>query len=253
MHEPAAVPASGPGAGPPPPGDGPHPGYGPPPGYGPQPGYGPPPGYGPQPGYGPPAGHAPGGYPPAGYRPAQLSPAGQPLAGFGDRLAAYLIDMALVTVTILVVFIPVFFIFMATRMPDFVTATDPYAAEPDPSVVWEEFLLPLLLLEALLFLVVLAAYYVYHVELMWRTGQTLGKKVLKIRVVPLDPSQRLTRGAAAKRYAVAVIAGSLIPLLNIIDGLWQLWDKPFQQTLHDKAADTVVVKDLPGAPVQVPA
>jgi hypothetical protein len=28
----------------------------------------------------------------------------------------------------------------------------------------------------------------------------------------------------------------------LIDGFWQLWDKPFQQTLHDKAAQTVVVK-----------
>jgi hypothetical protein len=27
-----------------------------------------------------------------------------------------------------------------------------------------------------------------------------------------------------------------------VDGLWQLWDKPFQQCLHDKAAGTVVVK-----------
>ncbi len=229
VRQPAAWPASGPGAAPPPPG------------------------YGPYPGYGPSAGYAPAGYSPAGYRPAPLSPAGQPLAGFGDRLAAYLIDMAILTVTFSVIFIPVFFIFMATQMPDVMTATDPYAPEPDPSVVWEEFLLPLLLLEALLFLVVLAAYYVYHVELMWRTGQTLGKKVLKIRVVPLNPALRLTRGAAAKRYAVAVIAGSLIPLLSIVDGLWQLWDKPFQQTLHDKAADTVVVKDAPGAPTQVPA
>jgi len=27
-----------------------------------------------------------------------------------------------------------------------------------------------------------------------------------------------------------------------VDGLWQLWDKPFQQCLHDKAAGTVGVK-----------
>ena len=27
-----------------------------------------------------------------------------------------------------------------------------------------------------------------------------------------------------------------------VDGLWQLWDKPYLQTLHDKAAQTVVVK-----------
>ncbi len=35
-----------------------------------------------------------------------------------------------------------------------------------------------------------------------------------------------------------VIAGGLFLLL---DDLWPLWDKPWQQALHDKAAKTVVV------------
>ncbi|MEU3454082.1 hypothetical protein ABZ671_10820 [Micromonospora sp. NPDC006766] len=29
------------------------------------------------------------------------------------------------------------------------------------------------------------------------------------------------------------------------DGFWQLWDKPWQQCLHDKFAGTVVVKVAP--------
>ena len=33
-----------------------------------------------------------------------------------------------------------------------------------------------------------------------------------------------------------------MPFLSYVDGLWQLWDKPYQQTLHDKAAKTVVIK-----------
>jgi hypothetical protein len=32
------------------------------------------------------------------------------------------------------------------------------------------------------------------------------------------------------------------PLAGFGDGLWQLWDKPWQQCLHDKFAGTVVVK-----------
>ena len=79
--------------------------------------------------------------------------------------------------------------------------------------------------------------------MMFRTGQTIGKKVMKIRIVPIDPTATLTRGAAAKRYLVEFVAGSLVPFLSAtLDGFWQLWDKPYQQTLHDKAAKTVVIK-----------
>ena len=90
--------------------------------------------------------------------------------------------------------------------------------------------------------IMLGLSYVYCVEMMFRSGQTLGKKALRLRVVPLDPRATLTRGAAAKRYSVAILAGSFIPLLPLVDGLWQLWDKPYRQCLHDKAAGTVVVK-----------
>ncbi len=55
-------------------------------------------------------------------------------------------------------------------------------------------------------------------------------------------ARRLTRGMAAKRYLVENVAGMLVPFLVYLDGLWQLWDKPYQQTLHDKFARTVVVK-----------
>jgi uncharacterized RDD family membrane protein YckC len=47
---------------------------------------------------------------------------------------------------------------------------------------------------------------------------------------------------AAKRYLVENVGGTLVPFLFYLDGLWQLWDKPYQQTLHDKFAQTVVVK-----------
>jgi hypothetical protein len=50
---------------------------------------------------------------------------------------------------------------------------------------------------------------------------------------------------AAKRYLVQHVAGTFVPFFSYIDGFWQLWDKPYLQTLHDKAAQTVVVKVLP--------
>ena len=103
----------------------------------------------------------------------------------------------------------------------------------------------MLLLELGLVLFVLVVYYFYAVEYMHRTGQTLGKKLMKIRVVPIDPAKRLTRGMAARRYLVFCVVGTIVPFFGLLDSLWQLWDKPYLQTLHDKAAETVVVKVSP--------
>jgi hypothetical protein len=86
---------------------------------------------------------------------------------------------------------------------------------------------------------------VYQVELMYRSGQTVGKRVARIKVIPIEPGAPLTRKTAAMRWLVEHIVGGFVPLFQWIDGLWQLWDKPFQQCLHDKAAHTVVVKPAP--------
>ena len=194
-----------------------------------------PPGYGPPPGY--PAG--PGYLPPP---PPLLSPAGVPLADFAQRLLAYMIDVALLLVVSLVLFLPALLVFLNQ-----LDAPDPtsYAPEAGFGEVFNDFFLPVLLFELGFLVVSLLLYYLYVVEYMHRTGQTLGKKAMKIRVVPLDPNRTLTRGIAAKRYFIEYIAGMFVPAFSWIDGLWQLWDKPYQQTLHDKFAQTVVVKVSP--------
>lgn len=82
--------------------------------------------------------------------------------------------------------------------------------------------------------------------LLTQGGQTLGKKAMKIRVVSLAHGGRPTDAeiwARAGVYAgpqAVYCLGSLFSLLNV---LWHLWDKPYQQCLHDKAAKTVVVKE----------
>jgi len=88
----------------------------------------------------------------------------------------------------------------------------------------------------------IAATYLYRVEMMWRTGQTVGKRAMALRVVPLGSARPLTRGAAARRWLVDGVAVQFILLLGLLDGLWQLWDRPYRQCLHDKAAGTTVAK-----------
>ncbi|MBL7254527.1 RDD family protein [Actinoplanes sp. LDG1-01] len=151
-----------------------------------------------------------------------------------------MIDMALLSAVGFVLFIPGFLVvFTQIEFPG------PYDPQPDFDEVLTDYFVPVLLLEVGLFVAMVLLYYFYAVEYMHRTGQTLGKKAMKIRVVPLDPALRLTRGMAAKRYFVEYIGGMFVPLFSWVDGLWQLQDKPYQQTLHDKFARTVVVKVSP--------
>ncbi|WP_433530156.1 RDD family protein [Micromonospora sp. CA-263727] len=172
-----------------------------------------------------------------------LAPGGQPLASFGDRLLAYLIDTAIVSGVLLVLFLPAF-LFFWFRLFSAMAETNPDGTlvEPDPGVVFTELLLPILLLQAGLFVLMFGVYWLYHVEYLKRDGQTFGKKAMNLRVVPLDPTHSLDRRMAGKRYLVQFVGGSLVPGGSYVDGLWQLWDKPWQQCLHDKFAGTVVVK-----------
>lgn len=176
------------------------------------------------------------GYPPL---PAPLSPAGQPLATFLDRFLAHLIDSVVLMGVAMVLMVPAMIIFFTAIAPDmFVVNPDGTVPEPD----FMSFFLPLLLLEFALIVVMLILTYIYYVEMMFRSGQTLGKKVMKLRVVPLAPDAALDRASAAKRFLVQYVAATFVPGFSYLDGLWQLWDKPYQQCLHDKFARTVVVK-----------
>ncbi|MEU9510266.1 RDD family protein [Micromonospora sp. NPDC048170] len=204
-----------------------------------------PPGQVPPPGWPPPPPPGWVGPPPGWAGPARptLAPGGQPLASFGDRLLAALIDVGLSTLVAMVLFLPPFLILFWNMMTE-LTRTNPDGTlvETAPGSFMTDFMLPLLLLELGLMVVLLGFYWLYHVEYMKRTGQTYGKRVMKLRVVPLDPAATLDRRMAGRRYAVQYLAAGLLPGLSYLDGLWQLWDKPWQQCLHDKFAGTVVVK-----------
>ena len=71
-------------------------------------------------------------------------------------------------------------------------------------------------------------------------GQTVGKKVLGIRVRNAEEDRAIGYGASAGRYFITFVFGIFyIPAL--LDYLWPLWDKQ-HQTLHDKVANSIVVR-----------
>jgi uncharacterized RDD family membrane protein YckC len=199
----------------------------------------PPPGYPPTYGYAPPA--PPGRYPqpPPGYVFLPVSPGGQPLASFGERLGAYVLDTLLYMAVAILLMVPMFVLLIAVWVPS-MEAAESGAADGDA------FFLSfgvLLLFQGAFLVILLGLLYLYHVEYVLRTGgQSLGKKALKIRIIPLDPRARLDRPMLGKRYLAEFVGGFIIPGFSYLDGLWQLWDKPFRQCLHDKFGQTVVIK-----------
>ena len=78
------------------------------------------------------------------------------------------------------------------------------------------------------------AYYTYFEG--GQSGQTIGKRMLGIRVYDFRQGGAIGYGRALLRYVGRII--SSIPCL--LGYFWMLWDKE-KQTWHDKIATTVVV------------
>jgi uncharacterized RDD family membrane protein YckC len=74
-------------------------------------------------------------------------------------------------------------------------------------------------------------------------GQTLGKRVLSLRVIsengePMRPAQAVGRAAVNNvLYLLGCGVGTLMAYL------WAIWDEPLHQALHDRLTGTVVVDD----------
>ncbi|MDT0484852.1 MULTISPECIES: RDD family protein [Streptomyces] len=86
-------------------------------------------------------------------------------------------------------------------------------------------------------------YIAYDTIMISRSGQTLGKKWLGMRVANLDNGSTPSTQTTLIRSAVLWIpfAFCCACIWTAICGGWSYFDKPYKQGLHDKAAKTVVV------------
>ncbi len=166
--------------------------------------------------------------------PPPVAPNGQPLAGFGDRFLAFLIDTAIFMAVYMVVFVP-----LMIGWVSIVVSEAQSGREPDVGM----FIAIYVIFFGAAMVLSIGATYLYYVEFQLRRGgQTVGKKAMKLRVISVDPAAALDRMTLAKRWGIQHAAAAFVPFFVYVDGLWQLWDKPLQQCLHDKVAATVVVK-----------
>lgn len=72
-------------------------------------------------------------------------------------------------------------------------------------------------------------------------GQTVGKTAMKIKVQDATSGDPIGYGRALVRWFVAGILWAVLYLPGLLDVLFPLWDAR-RQTLHDKAANSVVVR-----------
>jgi uncharacterized RDD family membrane protein YckC len=182
-----------------------------PPGY-PPPGY-PPPGY-PPPGYPQPGGYQPGGY---GYAPAPQ------YAGIGARILAILIDGVIAGLGAL----PGIILMVLGGVTGAATA-DARGNITDGAAVG------MLVLGYVVLFIGLLAVGIYNIYLLGKTGATLGKRMMKIKVLDQTGQPLGFWKAFAREFVKNIIGNACFILL-----LWPLWDQE-KQGLYDKLFNTHV-------------
>ncbi|MEU6814797.1 RDD family protein [Streptomyces sp. NPDC046860] len=81
---------------------------------------------------------------------------------------------------------------------------------------------------------------VYEVLPTARWGRTLGKRLCGIQVRDIEAHEPPSFGAALRRWLVYSLPGVL--LVGVVGVLWGLFDRPWRQCWHDKAAHTFVAE-----------
>lgn len=163
--------------------------------------------------------------PNAGIKRASVG--GKTLAGWGVRAGAALLDLLVLAVPgailIFTMVVPRFEHIVVLEDGTLVGATDEDIA--------------MFATAGVIFFVINA---LYRMLLEGSRGQTLGKMAAGIRVVSADDGSAITYGKAFFRWFISWIV-NIIPFGGFADLLWPLWDER-NQTLHDKAARTLVVR-----------
>ncbi|MBO4208836.1 RDD family protein [Micromonospora echinofusca] len=109
-------------------------------------------------------------------------------------------------------------------------------------------------LQVAILLIATALWFAYEVPSTANRGQTLGKRILGIKVVTLGEDPAVGFGRSFRRWNTLGLPTllwyccGLGLVLQLIDAVSPLFDRPLRQALHDKRAQTVVVQ-LPGRPV----
>ncbi|WP_199038785.1 RDD family protein [Glycomyces salinus] len=93
-------------------------------------------------------------------------------------------------------------------------------------------------------LIGLGLWFAYEVPATLNSGQTIGKRLMGIRVEPIGPVA-FGWGRMLLRWSYMGFLMICFPfglIFWVLDGIWCIRDRPFHQCLHDKSPGTVVVE-----------
>jgi uncharacterized RDD family membrane protein YckC len=176
-------------------------------------------------------------------RPTVPRPHDMRLANVGSRLVARLVDVLAVLVLVVVANAWIAREFWAQAGPYIRQAQDAAlngGARPDDTQL-SYLVLAMCAVTALV-------WFAYEVPSTANSGQTLGKKLLGIKVVRMESPDRLGMGRSMRRWSrmgIPTLLWSCLGvgfLLQFVDCLFVAIDRPLHQALHDKGAATVVVE-----------
>ncbi|MBT2395587.1 RDD family protein [Streptomyces sp. ISL-100] len=179
------------------------------------------------PGPGSPYGGSPYGTPPPPYSGGAADPlAGMPpLAPTGKRVAARIIDALIVGIPLGLIgwLIGMFDSYNSDDWDEVSTMSD------GKSLIWQ--------------LVSMVVYIGYDTYLTAKDGQTVGKRLMNLRVAMLNNGMVPEMNASLLRAVILWVPALIccFCLWWLINLVMILVDKPYKQGLHDKAAKTVVV------------
>jgi uncharacterized RDD family membrane protein YckC len=154
-------------------------------------------------------------------------------AGLGKRLAARLLDTVVLAAVTAVAAVP-----LGTKAIDHVNEKiDAAKLSGETVTVWlldgtTSVYLGIVLAVLLVFGIL------YEALPTAKWGRTLGKKLLGLEVRDIEAHEPPVFGAALKRWLVYSIPGLLV--VGAVGVLWCVFDRPWHQCWHDKAARTFV-------------
>jgi uncharacterized RDD family membrane protein YckC len=154
-----------------------------------------------------------------------------------QRLVALILDGLIAWFVLLILIVPLVVVGVlgVETQPGTCTNASTGLAEPCevPTAASIGLILALVGVGLILYFVVL---YVVLVRPVAKSGQTIGRRVMGIKVVDMRTGSTLSTGRALGRFAFAQIVSGFF----YVGYLWMLWDDN-SQTLHDKVTDAVVI------------
>lgn len=144
-----------------------------------------------------------------------------PIASNQKRIASFVIDDIVITLFFIIIFYDQFSAVFSN-----ITVVNEAALESVNAFIAQNLL------------VVLSIKLIYHTVLVWQNGMTLGKYIMKIKVIDLETGNTPDFLKSFLRASIRIPSEVLFYL-----GFLMAFFVPLKQTLHDKVSNCVVVND----------